>query len=310
MRRHSTFPVPRDARGTSAAIGNFDGVHRGHQATLKLAASVDAPLSVLTFEPHPREFFAPDAPPFRLMRPDARAHRLETFGVTELFEMTFDESLSKLSAEAFVREVLAGDLGLSHATVGADFRFGRDREGDAGALSELGAGYGLGVTVADLVLENDDEVSSTRIRQALSEGRVEAATEMMGHRHCIEGAVEHGEKRGRTLGYPTANLSLAGLHLPRFGVYAVTARILDGDFAGHTRLGVASIGVRPMFGDNSPNLEVFLFDFEGDLYGAHVSVCLVTFLRDEMRFDGVEALIAQMDADSHEARTRLAGADA
>jgi riboflavin kinase/FMN adenylyltransferase len=305
MRRHSTFPVPQDARGTSAAIGNFDGVHLGHQAILKVAAAQAAPLSVLTFEPHPREVFAPDAPPFRLMTSDARAHRLEKLGVAELFEVAFDRDLASLSPEAFAEKVLVDDLGLSHVTIGRDFRFGRDRAGDAPTLQKLGADLGFGVKVADLVAEGDIEVSSTRIRDALSEGRPGEAARMLGHWHRIEGVVEHGEKRGRELGYPTANLSVDGLHLPRFGVYAVEIDVLTGAHEGSYG-GVASLGVRPMFGENRPNFETFIFDFKGDLYGAEISVALVAFLRDEVKFEGVDKLIAQMDDDSARARAVLA----
>jgi riboflavin kinase/FMN adenylyltransferase len=305
MRRHRTFPIPSDARGSSAAIGNFDGVHRGHQAILRVAAEGPGALSVLTFEPHPREVFAPDAPPFRLMTADARAHRLEKLGVAELFERAFDASLAALSPEDFARRVIVDELHLAHATVGADFRFGKDRAGDAETLVRLGRELGFGVSVADLVSDDASHVSSTRIRDALSEGRPRDAAAMLGHWHRIEGVVEHGEKRGRELGYPTANLSVEGLHLPRLGVYAVEVDVLTGPHRGRYG-GVASLGVRPMFGENQPNLETFLFDFSGDLYGAEMSVALVEFLRDEARFDGLNALIAQMDADSAQARAILA----
>ena len=305
MRRHTSFPVPFDARGTSAAIGNFDGVHLGHQAILRLAADGPGPLSVLTFEPHPREVFAPDAPPFRLMTAEARAHRLEKLGVAELFERHFDTGLAALSPEDFARQVIVGELGLSHATVGADFRFGRDRAGDADTLTRLGRELGFGVGVADLMTDGGTHVSSTRIRDALTEGRPRDAAGMLGHWHRIEGMVEHGEKRGRTLGYPTANLSVEGLHLPRLGVYAVEVDALTVAHRGNYR-GVASLGVRPMFGENRPNLETFIFDFAGDLYGAEISVALVEFLRDEATFDGLDALIAQMDDDSARARAILA----
>ena len=305
MRRHTTFPVPSDARGSSAAIGNFDGVHLGHQAILRVAAEGPGALSVLTFEPHPREVFAPDAPPFRLMTAEARAHRLEKLGVAELFERNFDADLAALSPEDFARRVIVDELQLAHATVGADFRFGKDRAGDAETLVRLGRELGFGVSVADLVSDGAAHVSSTRIRDALSEGRPRDAAAMLGHWHRIEGVVEHGEKRGRELGYPTANLSVEGLHLPRLGVYAVEVDVLTGPHRGRYG-GVASLGVRPMFGENQPNLETFVFDFSGDLYGAVMSVALVEFLRDEAKFDGLEALIVQMDADSAQARAILA----
>ena len=295
--------VPAEARGASAAMGNFDGVHRGHQAVIDLARG-DAPLAVVTFEPHPRTLFAPDAPPFRLMSPEARAHRLEKLGVETLFELPFPE-IAPVTAEAFMADVLVRDLGLARVVVGADFRFGKGRAGDAETLREGGARLGFDVVLADL-LGGAAPVSSTAIRQALSDGRPGDAAEMLGHWHRIEGPVLHGEKRGRKLGYPTANLSVAGLHLPKLGVYAVLVDVLDGPHAGRHH-GVASLGVRPMFGVNEPNLETFLFDFDGDLYGSHISVALVAFLRPEARFDGLPALIAQMDADSAGARAALDG---
>lgn len=299
--------IPPEARGASAAIGNFDGVHLGHQAVIDLARRPGAALAVLTFEPHPREWFAPNSGPFRLMNAGARAHRLERLGVETLFELPFDDALISLSPEAFVRNVLVRDLGLSHAVVGADFRFGKGRAGSAETLEGLGREAGIEVTVAPLVALEGGEVSSTAIRQALSDGRPRDAARMLGHRHRVEGPVLHGDKRGRTLGYPTANLSLAGLHPPRFGVYAVKTDVLDAPHAGSYG-GVASIGVRPMFGENLPNCETFLFDFSGDLYGATLSVGLVEFLRPELVFDGLPALVAQMDADAARARAVLADA--
>lgn len=299
--------IPPDARGASAAIGNFDGVHLGHQAVIGLARREGAALGVVTFEPHPREWFSPAAPPFRLMNAQARAHRLEMLGIETLFELRFDGTLASLTPEEFVRDVLGRDLGLSHAVVGADFRFGRGRAGTADMLRDLGAAAGIEVTVAPMLELEAGEVSSTAIRQALSEGRPRDAARMLGHWHRIEGPVEHGEKRGRELGYPTANLSLAGLHLPRFGIYAVKVDVLDGPHAGKYE-GAASIGVRPQFGGEVPNCETFLFDFSGDLYGATLSVALVDYLRPEMTFDGLPALIRQMDADCARAREVLADA--
>ncbi len=304
--RDTTYMDPAD-KGASAAIGNFDGVHLGHQAVLEIAAKAsEAPLGVVTFEPHPREYFAPDAPPFRLMNAAARAHRLESLGVERLYELRFNERLATLSPEAFCRDILAGELGLAHVTVGADFCFGKDRAGDTALLQRLGPELGLGVTVSDLIETNGIAVSSTKIRQALSEGRPEDAAAMLGHLHRIEGPVIRGDQRGRDLGYPTANMSIDGLFPPRFGVYAVKVDVLTGENAGHYS-GVASAGVRPMFGENHPNIETHLFDFKGDLYGADLSVALVAYLRPEETFDSVEALIAQMDADSARAREILAG---
>lgn len=304
--RDYRYVEPQD-RGASAAIGNFDGVHTGHRSVIDIARSAcpDAPLGVVTFEPHPREYFAPDAPPFRLMGPEARAHRLEKLGVSRLYELPFNKALASLSPEAFARDVLHRGLGLRHVVVGADFCFGKGRSGTADDLVRFGADLGFGVTIAPLMARDTQTVSSTAIRKALSEGRPRDAAAMLGHWHRIEGPVIGGEQRGRELGYPTANMSIEGLHPPAFGVYAVLVDVLEGPHAG-SYTGVASLGVRPMFGENRPNIETFLFDFTGDLYGAHLSVALVEHLRPEEKFDSPDALIAQMDADSAEARRIVA----
>ena len=287
----------------SVALGNFDGVHLGHQAVINLARNA-APLGIVTFEPHPREVFQPDAPPFRLMNAEARANRLAKLGVQHLYELPFDKALAGLSPEAFARDVLAQGLGVSHVVVGADFCFGQGRAGKAQDLVNLGKTYGFAVTVADLVQHDGAEISSTAIRIALAQGRPRDAAAMLGHWHRIEGEVIHGEKRGRQLGYPTANMSVAGLHLPKLGVYAVRVVVLSGPQAG-SYIGAASLGVRPMFGTNLPNLETFIFDFTGDLYGHHLSVALVDYLRPELKFDGLPALMDQMAADCQKARDIL-----
>jgi riboflavin kinase/FMN adenylyltransferase len=304
--RDYTFVDPAD-RGASAAIGNFDGVHLGHRSVIDLARSArpDAPLGVLTFEPHPREFFAPGGAPFRLTSAAARASRLEKFGVDRLYQLNFNAALAGLTPRAFAQQVIADGLGLAHVVVGADFCFGKDRAGNAEALAGFGDEMGFGVTIAPLLANDAVTVSSTAIRTALSEGRPRDAAEMLGHWHRIEGEVIGGEQRGRELGYPTANMSIEGLHPPAFGVYAVLVDVLDGAHAGAYH-GVASLGVRPMFGENRPNLETYLFDFSGDLYGATLSVGLVEHLRPEEKFDSLAALIAQMDADSARARDVLA----
>jgi riboflavin kinase/FMN adenylyltransferase len=291
------------ARGGAAAMGNFDGVHLGHAAVIE-AARGHGPLCIVTFEPHPRQHFAPDAPPFRLMNAEARANRLAKLGVERLFALPFDETLAALTPEAFVDAVLHQGLGLTHVVVGTDFCFGKGRTGTAADLARHCAARGIGCTVAPLLERAGGPVSSTAIRRALTEGDPRAAAAMLGHWHRIEGPVVHGEKRGRTLGFPTANMDLTGLHLPRFGVYAVWVDVLTGPQAGTWR-GAASLGVRPMFGENRPNLETFLLDFAGDLYGQHLSVALVEFLRPEARFEGVPALIAQMQADCARARAVL-----
>lgn len=298
--------VDPENRGASAAIGNFDGVHLGHQSVIDLArqAAPDAPLGIVTFEPHPREFFAHDAPPFRLMSREARASRLEKLGVARLYELNFNAALAALSPKDFAHKVIAQGFGLKHVIVGADFCFGQGRAGTATHLRQFGQDMGFGVTIAPLIEQAEETVSSTAIRRALSDGDPRLAASMLGHWHRIEGPVIGGEQRGRELGYPTANMSIDGLHPPAFGVYAVLVDVLEGPHAGSYN-GVASMGVRPMFGENRPNLETFIFDFQGDLYGTALSVALVDHLRPEENFDGLNALIAQMDADSAEARKIL-----
>lgn len=301
MQRYSGWQnLPDQARGASVAIGNFDGIHLGHRSIID-AARTFGPLGVVTFEPHPREVFAPDAPPFRLMNAEARANRLAKLGVERLYELPFSFAMAAMSADDFVREILHDGLGVRHVTVGQDFCFGQKRSGNGETLRELGQTYGFDVTLAPLIDLNGMELSSTAIRRALSEGRPQDAAAMLGHSHRIEGPVLHGDKRGRVLGYPTANMSVAGLHLPKLGVYAVRVDVLTGPQTGSYH-GVASLGVRPMFGENAPNLETFIFDFKGDLYDQHLSVALVEYLRPEMKFDGLPALITQMDADSAKAR--------
>ncbi|WP_127901578.1 bifunctional riboflavin kinase/FAD synthetase [Solirhodobacter olei] len=297
-------------RGASVAMGNFDGVHLGHQAVIGLARdrarALGAPLGVVTFEPHPREFFAPAAPPFRLMNAEARDHRMEKLGVERLYELPFTADLAAMSPRAFAEDVLARGLGISHVVVGSDFCFGKGRTGTAADLAALGQELGFTTTIAELVGDAGDEISSTAIREALSAGRPGDAARMLGHWHRIEGPVIHGEKRGRDLGYPTANMDISGLHPPRFGVYAVKVDVLSGPNIG-TYDGAASLGIRPMFGENLPNLETFLLDFAGDLYGADLSVALVEFLRPELKFTGLPELIAQMEEDCTRAREILAG---
>ena len=300
--------VDQADRGASAAIGNFDGVHLGHQSVIDIARTqaraLNAPLGVLTFEPHPREYFAPHTAPFRLMGREARANRLQKLGVDKLYELNFNAAMAALSPQDFARNVIADGLGLRHVVVGADFCFGKGRAGDAADLERFGREMGFGVTIAALLEGQKGQVSSTAIRTALTEGRPRDAAAMLGHWHRIDGTIVGGEQRGRELGYPTANMSIAGLHPPRFGVYAVLVDVLDGPHAGQYH-GAASLGVRPMFNGEVPNLETFLFDFSGDLYGAELSVALVDYLRPEETFDSLEAFIAQMDADCLRAREIL-----
>ena len=304
--RDPDFIAPED-RGAAAAIGNFDGVHLGHQAVIDLTRSManGAPLGILTFEPHPRDHFAPDGAPFRLMNAAAKANRLEKLGVERLYEVPFNGALADLTPEEFAQTIIHDRLGLTHVVVGEDFCFGKGRAGNAQILKAFGEKLGFGVTVAPMLATAAGDVSSTAIRRALSDGTPRVAAEMLGHWHRIDGPVIKGDQRGRDLGYPTANMSIDGLHPPKFGVYAVEVDVLDGPHKG-TYNGAASIGVRPMFGGNIPNCESFLFDFAGDLYGTPLSVALVEYLRGEEKFDGLDELITQMDADCVRARKILA----
>ena len=310
MQHHFTYTdLPQADRGAAVAMGNFDGVHLGHQSVIALARAaagqLDCPLGVITFEPHPRSYFAPDAPAFRLMNTDARAHRLAKIGIDQLYELPFNAELASMQAEDFVAHVLAEGLGIRHLVIGADFRFGKGRTGDAAMLQKMGQDLGFGVTIAPLVSDDQGDFSSSAIRKALSDGHPEDAARILGHWHRIEGAVEKGAQRGRDLGFPTINIAMPDLHLPRFGVYAVTVDVFEGPHQGRYD-GAASIGSRPTFGENIPNLEVYLLDFEGDLYGTEVSVALVAYLRGEEKFDGIEPLIAQMHVDVARCREVLA----
>lgn len=300
--RDPYFIAPED-RGAAAAIGNFDGVHLGHQAVIDLTRSVanGASLGILTFEPHPRDHFAPDAPPFRLMNAEAKANRLEKLGVERLYQVPFNDALADLTPEEFAQTIITNRLGLTHVVVGEDFCFGKGRAGTAHDLQAFGKKMGFGVTIAPILATAAGAVSSTAIRQALAEGTPRIAAEMLGHWHRIDGPVITGEQRGRDLGYPTANMSIDGLHPPKFGVYAVKVDVLEGPHIG-TYNGAASIGIRPMFDGDVPNCETYLFDFSGDLYGTRLSIALVDYLRGEEKFDSLDALITQMDADCARAR--------
>ena len=298
-------------RGAVVTLGNFDGVHRGHQALIRevqeIAAGLGAPAGVVTFEPHPRRFFQPDAPPFRLTIAEEKARILAALGLDLLYELRFDARLAGMEAEDFVERVLARGLGIRHLVVGEDFRFGRARRGDVRLLREMGAALGFGVTVRHLIAGPRGEYSSTAVRVLLEQGRVEEAAAQLGRWHTIRGRVMRSDQRGRELGFPTANLAFGEQLVPRYGIYASRVEVLDGPHRGRWD-GVASIGVRPTFGHNAPNFEVHLFDFEGDLYGADMAAGLVSWLREERRFDSVEALVAQMHEDAALARRRLAHA--
>jgi len=301
--------APTRWKGATVAFGNFDGVHRGHQALLARAAeqarALGAPLVVLTFEPHPRRFFVPDTGPFRLTLPPAKVRLLAQYGVQAVLAQRFDASFASLSPGAFVDDVLLGGLGARHIMCGYDFTFGARRGGNVEMLRAMGEAKGFGVTVLDPVMREGEIYSSTRIREALRAGWASAAAELLGHDWEIEGAVEMGDQRGRTIGFPTANVAL-GEHLrPRFGVYAVRV-LVDGQNGSVWRNAVANLGRRPTFGKLQENFEVHLFDFSGDLYGKVLRVALVDFIRPEMKFGGLDQLKAQIAADGEAARTILA----
>lgn len=293
--------VPPALTGGTVAIGNFDGVHRGHQSVLAAALAGPDPALALTFEPHPRAFFAGKSI-FRLTPACDKAEIVSAAGLAATVVVPFDRELAALSAEEFIENVLVRRLNVRHVAVGHDFKFGARRSGSAETLAEAGARLGFGVTIVSPLSGAGDVISSSRIRALLAEGDVAAAGELLGYRYRVRGTVQHGEKRGRALGYPTANMTLAAENELRHGIYAVRVRIGE-----HWHDGVASFGRRPTFDNGAPLLETFLFDFSGDLYGQEVTVSLVRFLRPELKFDSLDALVAQMAQDSTEARAALGG---
>ena len=300
--------IPAAWKGGAVALGNFDGVHKGHQTLLartgEHARALGAPLVVLTFEPHPRRFFVPDTGPFRLTMLPAKLRLLEQFGVQAVLAQHFDAAFAALSAAAFVDEVLRTGLGARHVVCGYDFTFGARRVGNVEMLRAMGAAKGFAVTVLDPVMREGEIYSSTSIREALRAGWPSEAAELLGRAWEIEGTVEQGDKRGRTIGFPTANVAL-GEHLrPRFGVYAVRA-LIDGQESKGWRNGVANLGRRPTIGKLQENFEVHVFDFDGDLYGKTLRVALVDFIRPEMKFSGLDQLKAQITADANAARAIL-----
>lgn len=296
--------LPAGARGATVALGNFDGVHLGHASVLRAAhaARPDAPLAVLTFEPHPREVFRPDDPPFRLTLSAERADALAALGVDLLYELPFNHEFSLMTAEAFTSGVLHHGLGARHLTSGQDFAFGHRRGGNTLFLTAQAEALGMGVTQVPALTDAGGPLSSTRIRRALQDGYPAHATAELGRPWAIRGLVAHGDKRGRTIGFPTANVAL-GRHLePARGVYAVTIRAADGAMYQ----GVANIGRRPTVNEGPESrLEVNLFDFDGDIYGTEITVALIAYIRPEIRFSGLDALKAQIATDAAEARRLL-----
>ncbi len=298
--------LPPKQRGAAVAIGAFDGVHRGHQAVIakakEAAERLGIPLAVVSFDPHPRRWFQPDAAPFRLMTPEQMARALEPLGVDRLYLLPFDGQMAAMTDEQFAREVLGEGLGIRHAAVGFDFTFGKGRTGSPEALRRYGQADGFTVSVAERLDDADGlKLSSSAVREALKAGDMARAAVILGRPFAITGEVIHGDKRGRTIGVPTANISLGGYMRPAYGVYATRTRLPDGRVID----GVANLGVRPMYPTDDPLLEVWLFDFNEDLYGQTVETELVAFLRGEMKFDGLDALKVQIDRDAADARTVL-----
>jgi riboflavin kinase/FMN adenylyltransferase len=299
--------LPAELKGAAVAVGAFDGVHRGHQAVIgqarEAADRLGVPLAVVSFDPHPRRWFQPEAAPFRLMTPEQMARALGDLGVQTLFLLPFDADMAAMSHEAFAEGVLAHGLGIRHAAVGFDFTFGKGRTGSPEALRSLGERLGFTVSTTDRI---DDagglKLSSSAVREALNAGDMARAAAILGRPFAIEGEVIHGDKRGRTIGVPTANVPLGDYMRPAFGVYATRTRLEDGRVID----GVANLGLRPMWRLQEPLLEVWLFDFGGDLYGRSIETELVTFLRPEMSFDGLQTLKVQIDADAAAARAALA----
>jgi riboflavin kinase/FMN adenylyltransferase len=291
--------------GGVAAIGNFDGVHRGHRAVIDAAiaraAALDAPAVAVTFEPHPRNVLRPSDPVFRLTDAPSKLRLLATSGLAGALVLTFDRAFAAMSAEEFVTRVLVGRLGIRGATIGFDFHFGHQRRGSPAFLAEQGKRHGFSVETAPPLEDEGRPVSSSSIRAALADGRVVEAAELLGYPWFAAGTVRQGDQRGRDLGFPTANIALDPHCGLKHGIYAVRARA-----AGAIRDGVASFGTRPTFDNGAPLLEVHLFDFSGDLYGAPIDVAFIGWIRPELKFDSVDALIARMNHDARLARLALA----
>ncbi len=296
--------LPDDARGATVALGNMDGVHPGHVAVLGAAhqARPELPLAALTFEPHPREYFRPEDPPFRLTMLPAKAAALEAAGARLCYALPFDAALSAMPAQAFFDQVLLRGLGARHIACGPDFAFGHRRGGDVRFLRQACEAAGIGLSVVPHLADAEGAISSTRIRRELQGGYPERAAGLLGRPWAVAGEVAHGDARGRLLGFPTANVAL-GRHLePARGVYAVCVTLADGRMVP----GVANIGRRPTLGgDPVSRVEAHLFDFSGDLYGQEVTVALLHFIREEKRFSGLPELTAQIAADAAEARRLL-----
>ena len=290
----------------SVAMGNFDGLHIGHKAVINMAKpdSDAVKFGVLTFEPHPRQFFSPGSAPFRLMSKSSKSYELKLMGLDTLIEIPFNSTIARLEPKVFIETLLFKYFRLSNIVVGEDFKFGFQRKGDANLLKQIGKTFDIKVIIAPLVKTNDSEISSTAIRKALSRGNPKKAKQMLGRWYSIIGSVLEGDKRGRLLGFPTINLELDNIHLPKFGVYSAIANVLTGRHKG-SYMAAASIGERPTYGKNRPNLEVHLLNFSGNLYFEKVAVSLVAFQRPEIKFNSSNELIKQMKKDCYVATKTL-----
>ena len=300
--------VPANLKGAALAIGNFDGVHRGHQEVLNAAINIAKQegrrSGAVVFEPHPREFFAPDTPFFRLTPLPLKLELLEALGLDQTYVIPFDQALASLSAEAFATEVVANGFGASHVVVGHDFSFGKGRTGTTEGLASLGRALGFGVDVVAPVGAHGATFSSSRIREHLRQGETREAADQLGYWWRVRGRVEAGAGRGKGLGFPTLNLKLAPGQAVRHGIYAM--RI---DVDGHSHPAAGYVGSRPTFGEGDPLLEAYLLDFAGDLYGKEVDAEFVAFLRPDQTFATPEALSTQMREDCDKARAVLAKLD-
>jgi riboflavin kinase/FMN adenylyltransferase len=299
-------PVPAHLRGGVVALGNFDGFHVGHQAVvgraLALAREQGVPALVATFDPHPARLFRPDAPPFLLTTINQRLDLFEAFDMDGAIVLPFDKIMAAVSPEGFVADWLYDRIGATGVVTGQDFTFGRDRHGDTASLATMGRRYGIGAEVIAPIEAEGAIASSTRIREHLRAGEMAAAERLLTRPYTIAATVQHGDKLGRVIGYPTANLALGDYLRPAYGVYAVRGRLADGRILN----GAANLGVRPQFDPPKELLEPTFFDFAEDLYGQAIAVELVEFLRPEAKFDGLDALIAQIGADCDQARQILA----
>ena len=300
-------PLPDSLRGAVIALGNFDGFHLGHQAVAKeaidWARAEGRPSIIATFDPHPVRFFKPDVPPFRLTTLEQRQELYLAAGATAMLVFHFDAELAGTSAEDFVKVILHERLGAAGVVTGEDFTFGKGRSGNREVLTRLGGDVGIEARAVPAVMDGGAPVSSSRVREALREGDPQEAARLLTRPFAIRGVVEHGDKRGREIGYPTANLSIESYLRPRYGIYAVTGRVLA---TGQDLQGAANIGVRPQFAPPKELLEPYFFDFSGDLYGQEIEVAFHHFLRGEAKFDSLDALTEQMERDCVEARRLLA----